>query len=152
MLTIKDLLHLNLDVVKPIGACGVKSQFLSDVTLVSDDKIPFFAHKYVLSASSPVFKTVLLNKSQSNPLIYLRGVIHQELESILQFIYLGEASFKAWRTCQQWRITDEIINLDIPAYNLVVMQGGLISKCISVRNARQLIRVRTVCGITPHQK
>ena len=50
------------------------------------------------------------------------------------------------------RITDEIINLDIPAYNLVVMQGGLISKCISVRNARQLIRVRTVGGITPHQK
>ena len=67
----------------------------SDVTLVSDDKIPFFAHKYVLIASGPVFKTVLLNKSQSNPLIYLRGVIHQELESILQFIYLGEASFKA---------------------------------------------------------
>ena len=95
MLTIKDLLHLNLDVVIPIGACGVKSQSLSDVTLVSDDKIPFFAHKYVLIASGPVFKTVLLNKSQSNPLIYLRGVIHQELESILQFIYLGEASFKA---------------------------------------------------------
>ena len=74
---------------------GFKDHSFSDVTLVSDDKIPFFAHKYVLSASSPVFKTVLLNKSQSNPLIYLRGVIHQELESILQFIYLGEASFKA---------------------------------------------------------
>merc|ERR1712086_845257 len=65
----------------------------SDVTLVSDDKIPFHAHKYVLSASSPVFKNILLDNPQSHPLIYLRGVKHQELESILQFIYLGEASF-----------------------------------------------------------
>ena len=65
----------------------------SDVTLVSDDKIPFYAHKYVLSASSPVFKNILLDNPQSHPLIYLRGVKHQELESILQFIYLGEAEF-----------------------------------------------------------
>merc|ERR1712129_388993 len=65
----------------------------SDVTLVSDDKIPFRAHKYVLSASSPVLKNILLHNSHSHPLIYLRGVHHQELESILQFIYLGEASF-----------------------------------------------------------
>ena len=65
----------------------------SDVTLVSDDKIPFHAHKYVLSASSPVLKNILLNTPQSHPLIYLRGVKHKELESILQFIYLGEASF-----------------------------------------------------------
>ena len=65
----------------------------SDVTLVSDDKIPFQAHKYVLSASSPVLKNILLDNPQSHPLIYLRGVKHQELKSILQFIYLGEASF-----------------------------------------------------------
>ena len=65
----------------------------SDVTLVSDDKIPFRAHKYVLSASSPVLKNILLNNPHSRPMIYLRGVQHQELESILQFIYLGEASF-----------------------------------------------------------
>merc|ERR1712129_107697 len=65
----------------------------SDVTLVSDDKIPFQAHRYVLSASSPVLKNILLDNTDSNPLIYLRGVNHQDLESILQFIYLGEASF-----------------------------------------------------------
>ena len=64
----------------------------SDVTLVSDDKIPFYAHRYVLSASSPIFKNILLDNSHSHPLIYLGGVKHQELESILQFIYLGEAS------------------------------------------------------------
>ena len=64
----------------------------SDVTLVSDDKIPFQAHRYVLSASSPILKIILLDNPHSHPLIYLRGVKHQELESILQFIYLGEIS------------------------------------------------------------
>ena len=65
----------------------------SDVTLVSDDLIPFQAHKCVLSACSPVLKNLLLNNPHSHPLIYLRGIKHQELESILQFIYLGEARF-----------------------------------------------------------
>jgi hypothetical protein len=65
----------------------------SDVTLVSDDLIQFQAHKCVLSASSPVLKNLLLSNPHSHPLIYLRGVKHQELESILQFIYLGEARF-----------------------------------------------------------
>ena len=65
----------------------------SDVTLVSDDLIQFQAHKCVLSACSPVLKNLLLNNPHSHPLIYLRGVKQQELQSILQFIYLGEARF-----------------------------------------------------------
>ena len=64
----------------------------TDVTLVSDDHIPFQAHRFVLSAFSPVLKNILLNNPHSHPLIFLRGVNHQELDSILQFIYLGKAS------------------------------------------------------------
>ena len=64
----------------------------TDVTLVSDDQIPFQAHRFVLSSFSPVLKNILLNNSHSHPLIFLRGVKHQELDSILQFIYLGKAS------------------------------------------------------------
>ena len=63
-----------------------------DVTLVSDDQKPFQAHKFVLSAFSPVLKNILLKNPQTQPLIYLRGVNHQELDSILKFIYLGKAS------------------------------------------------------------
>ena len=62
-----------------------------DVTLVSDDQKPFQAHRYVLSTFSPVLKDILLNNPHSHPLIFLRGVNHQELDSILQFIYLGKA-------------------------------------------------------------
>ena len=63
----------------------------TDVTLVSDDQIPFQAHRFVLSAFSPVLKNILLNNPHSHPLIFLRGVNHEDLYSILQFIYLGEA-------------------------------------------------------------
>ena len=69
-----------------------KEKSFSDVTLVSDDQIPFPAHRYILSAFSPVLKNILLNNPHSHPLIFLRGVNHQELDSILQFIYLGKAS------------------------------------------------------------
>ena len=64
----------------------------TDVTLVSDDQIQFQAHKFVLSACSPVMKNLLLNNPHSHPLIYLRGVKQQELGSILQFMYHGEAA------------------------------------------------------------
>ena len=69
----------------------VRQEF-TDVTLVSDDQHQYKVHKFILSASSTVFNRILT----SNPLntsIYLRGIHHEELESILQFIYLGEATF-----------------------------------------------------------
>ena len=62
----------------------------SDVTLVSDDQIAFQAHKFVLSASSPVLRNLLLNNPHSHPLIYLRGISRQDLHSIIQFMYTGE--------------------------------------------------------------
>ena len=67
-----------------------KENSFYDVTLVSDDQKPFQAHKFVLSAFSPVFKDILLNTPHSHPVIYLRGIQYQELDLILQFIYLGE--------------------------------------------------------------
>ena len=68
------------------------SNELTDVTLVSDDKELFKAHKIILSASSPVFKSIINDSLLSNQIIYLRGIQSQEIESILQFIYLGQAT------------------------------------------------------------
>ena len=65
----------------------------SDVTLVCDDQTQFKAHKIVLSACSPVFKKIIDNNPSQHPLIYLRGIQSYEMESILQFIYLGEGKF-----------------------------------------------------------
>ena len=66
----------------------------ADVTLVTDDKKQIKAHRNILSASSPVLKDILqINKDMRHPVIYLRGIQHSEMESILEFIYLGQAKF-----------------------------------------------------------
>ena len=65
----------------------------SDVTLVSDDQSAFSAHKFVLSACSPLLKELLLNNPHPNPTVYLKGVKSLELNSILQFVYLGTTQF-----------------------------------------------------------
>ena len=65
----------------------------ADVTLVSDDQTQFRAHKMVLSACSPVFKKIIDTNPSQHPLIYLRGIQSYEMESILQFMYLGEGKF-----------------------------------------------------------
>ena len=68
----------------------MKSKKFTDVTLVSDDQYQYEAHKFILSACSSVFQE-LLSCNPMNPFIYLRGVNHEEVESLLQFMYLGEA-------------------------------------------------------------
>ena len=65
----------------------------SDVTLVTEDKKHIKANINVLSACSPVFKDILKKEKNSNQIMYLRGVQFSEMESIMQFIYLGEATF-----------------------------------------------------------
>ena len=64
----------------------LSSEF-ADVTLVTDDKQQIRAHRNILSACSPVFKNILqLDRNNTNPLIYLRGIQQSEMESIMQFI------------------------------------------------------------------
>jgi len=71
----------------------------ADVTLVTDDKKQIKAHRNILSACSSVFKDMLqINTNNNHPVIYLRGIQHSEIVSILQFIYLGEAKFYEERT------------------------------------------------------
>ena len=71
----------------------ISGQF-ADVTLVTDDKQQIKAHRNILSACSPVFKSIFqLDSSNANPVVYLRGIQHSEIESIMQFIYFGEARF-----------------------------------------------------------
>ena len=64
----------------------------TDVTLVSDDMIQVRAHKTILSSASSVFKQLLMmHESTTNQILFLKGINHEELETLLQFIYLGEA-------------------------------------------------------------
>ena len=71
----------------------------ADVTLVSDDLVTFPAHKTVLSTSSKIFKSLLeISTNDQHPFLYLKDVMKEELEGILQYIYLGEANISEHRT------------------------------------------------------
>ena len=70
----------------------MKSDYLTDITLVTDDRVHLKAHKIVLSACSVVFKSII-NEIPENSVIYLRGIQYQEMKSILEFMYLGLATF-----------------------------------------------------------
>ena len=67
---------------------------LTDVTLMCDDQKQIYAHKVILCASSSVLKRIIGNfATNSNSVIYLRGIQHEEMEAIINFIYLGETTF-----------------------------------------------------------
>merc|ERR1712069_27383 len=80
----------------------------SDVTLVSDDQTQFKAHKIVLSACSPVFKKIIESNPSQHPLIYLRGIESYEMESILQFMYLGEGKFYYERMAEFIKVAKDL--------------------------------------------
>ena len=61
-----------------------------DVSIVCDD-FQIQAHKVILSACSPFFKTILQCNPHPHPLIYIKGVEYKEVENILNFMYIGEA-------------------------------------------------------------
>ena len=84
--------HTYSDHLKDMLHNMMSSNDLTDVTLVSEDKKHFKAHRVVLSASSSVFKSIISDHILSSPIIYLRGIQSFEIDSILQFIYLGEAT------------------------------------------------------------
>ena len=62
-----------------------------DVTLACDDE-QIQAHKVILSACSPFFRTVLRRNPHAHPLLYLKGVKYSDLQSVLNFMYHGEVN------------------------------------------------------------
>ena len=65
----------------------------SDVTLICDDLVKFKAHKFVLKACSPVFRSILGEMNDSNSIVFLRGINCLELRPVLEYVYLGKTSF-----------------------------------------------------------
>ena len=69
-----------------------KDTDLADVTLISDDKVKFSAHKVILSSCSNMFKFILKENTNASPLLYLGGVSSVNLGYILDYIYHGEVN------------------------------------------------------------
>ena len=68
------------------------SEDFADVTLVTEDKKQIKANISILKACSPVFRDILRKEKNSSSIMYLRGIQFTEMEAIMQFIYLGEAT------------------------------------------------------------
>ena len=62
-----------------------------DVTLSVGDR-QLQAHKLILSACSPFFRSVLRKNPHQNPLLYLKGVEFSDLQAVLNFMYHGEVN------------------------------------------------------------
>ena len=62
------------------------------MTLVCEDGQQVEAHKVVLASSSPFFMNLLKNTKHARPLIYMRGLKTNDLTTILNFLYVGEAN------------------------------------------------------------
>ena len=85
--------HTYTDHLKEMMHSLMEAKNSTDVTLVCDDKNKLRAHKFVLSACSPMFHSIIEDLPQKDSVIYLRGVLSQEMKAILQFMYLGQATF-----------------------------------------------------------
>jgi len=62
-----------------------------DVTLVCDEE-QIQAHKVILSACSPFFRSVLRRNRHEHPLLYMKGIKYLDIVSVLNFMYHGEVS------------------------------------------------------------
>ena len=73
------------------GSLRTDTEF-TNVTLACEDGQQMETHKVILAASSPFFEKILQKSKHPQPLIYLKGIQSKNIESILDFLYLGEAN------------------------------------------------------------
>ena len=79
------------NVNKAFGRLRNETEFV-DVTLACEDGQQVEAHKVILTASSPFFDNLLKKNRHPHPLIYMKGVKFEDLLSIVDFLYCGEAN------------------------------------------------------------
>ena len=104
--------HTYSDHMKVMMKEMMTSGAFTDVTLVCDDKKQIKAHKNILAACSSVFKDIL--QVENSSVIYLKGVNFADMESILEYIYLGEATVDR---AQVEHFFDNAKSLDITGLN-----------------------------------
>ena len=68
---------------------------LSDISLMGDDNKPIRAHKIILSAHSAVIRKALSSSEHEKPLLHCKGFSSQDIQFLLEFMYLGETSCEA---------------------------------------------------------
>ena len=70
----------------------------SDVTLVCKDNVKLNAHKFILSSCSPLLKAKIDEVNTREVEIDLTEIEYEEMELVLKFMYLGNASIQGIRS------------------------------------------------------
>nr|ACO10878.1 Broad-complex core protein isoform 6 [Caligus rogercresseyi] len=78
-----------------------------DVTLACESK-QVKAHKVILSACSPFFRSLIKSVSHAHPLLYLRGIKFAHLEALLSFMYNGEVNVTQEELTEFLSIAEEL--------------------------------------------
>ena len=63
-----------------------------DVTIVCGENEQIEAHKVILSACSPLFRTILKRSHHQHPLVYFKDISFLNIVSIINFMYYGEVN------------------------------------------------------------
>ncbi|KAG8226739.1 hypothetical protein J437_LFUL004390 [Ladona fulva] len=83
------------------------SASLTDVTLLCEGHY-FGAHRLVLSACSPYFRTLFMTIPDKHPVIFMKGVKKSEMVDILDFMYNGEVTISHTQLASFLQIADEL--------------------------------------------
>ena len=71
------------------------TKYFTDVTLVSDDMECIDGHRIILSDASNVLNDLfMLNPSSNNLMVFMKGIKHHVLDSLMKFIYTGEVAVR----------------------------------------------------------
>ncbi|CAB4059459.1 unnamed protein product [Lepeophtheirus salmonis] len=109
---VKDLFEykreIDIMVVRP-GVTHLRNdeEDFFDVTLACGSK-HIKAHKVILSACSSFFRSLIKSIPHQHPLLYLRGIDFNHLESVLCFMYNGEVRIKPHELDQFLSIAQEL--------------------------------------------
>ena len=80
------------DSTKTIFKTLLKDIEFTDVTLALSDEKQVKGHKAILGASSSFFRKIFQQNVTPNLVLYLKGVKSKDMNSIMEFIYLGQTS------------------------------------------------------------
>ena len=85
----------------------------ADLTLVCEDLKQLRTHKFLLVCSSPVFRSILSNITNTQAVLYLRGVHSEEMESVLEYLYLGQTQISQQKVDQFFKVASDLKIKDI---------------------------------------
>ena len=80
------------DSTKTIFKNLLKDVEFTDVTLALNDEKQVKGHKAILGASSSFFRKIFQQNAVANLVLYLKGISTKDMNSIMEFIYLGQTS------------------------------------------------------------